>query len=137
MENVIEYKINIKDRQKGSKSIMILKYRGYNENWCYEEAEQISWANVYVGDVIKEYSKKEYKNDLLKMQAIHDAVDEHLRKETGCYDDEIIYHVETFTDMKNVCVVILDDKNKYIVRVFYKNSAYLLNNRGQPIQRLS
>ena len=39
--------------------------------------------------------------------------------------------------MKNVCVVMLDDKNKHIARVFYKNTAYLLNNRGQTIQRLS
>ena len=118
---------------------MILQYKGFKENWCYEEADQISHANVYVGDVIKEYSKKEYKDGLEKMSAIHNAVDEHLKKETGCYEEEIIYHIgdNTFTDMKNVCVVMLDDKNKHIARVFYKNTAYLLNNRGQTIQRLS
>ena len=116
---------------------MILQYKGFKENWCFEEADQISFANVYVGDVIKEVSNKEYGDDLERARAIHSAVDEHLKKETGCYDEEIIYHVGTFTDMKNVCVVMLDDKNKHIARVFYKNTAYLLNNRGQTIQRLS
>lgn len=115
---------------------MILQYRGFKENWCYEEADQISYANVYVGDVIKEYSKKEYGDDLERARAIHNAVDEYLKKETGCYTDEIIYHVGTFTDMNRVCVVMLDDKNKHITRVFYKNSVYLLNNRGQTVQRL-
>ena len=116
---------------------MILQYRGYKNNWCYEEAERISHADVYVGDVIKEYSSKIYNDDLEKVKAIHDAVDEHLKKETGCCDTEIIYHVEKFSDMKNVSVVMLDDKNKHITRVFYKNTAYLLNNRGQTIQKLS
>lgn len=116
---------------------MILQYKGFKENWCYEEAERISFANVYVGDVIKEYSEKTYGDDLEKARAIHNAVDEHLKRETGCYDEEIIYHVGKFNDMKNVCVVMLDDKNKHTARVFYKNTAYLLNNRGQTIQRLS
>ena len=35
---------------------MILQYKGFKENWCYEEADQISFANVYVGDIIKELS---------------------------------------------------------------------------------
>jgi len=116
---------------------MILQYKGFKENWCFEEADQISFANVYVGDVIEEASKKEYGDDLERARAIHSAVDEHLKKETGCYDEEIIYHAGIFTNMKNVCVVMLDDKNKHIVRVFYNNTAYLLNNRGQTIQRLS
>lgn len=117
---------------------MILQYKGFGENWCFEEADRISFANVYVGDVIKEASMKAYSNDLEKVSAIHNAVDEHLKKETGCYDEEIVYHSDRpFTDMKNVCVVMLDDKNKHIARVFYKNIVYLLNNRGQTIQRLS
>lgn len=117
---------------------MILQYKGFKENWCYEEADQISFANVYVGDIIKEVSNKEYGDDLLRIKAIHNAVDELLKKETGCYDEEIIYHTEeSFLDMKNVCVVMLDDKNKHIARVFSKKTAYLLNNRGQTIQRLS
>ena len=45
--------------------------------------------------------------------------------------------IKDILDMKNVCVVMLDDKNKHIARVFYNNTAYLLNNRGQTIQRLS
>ena len=60
---------------------MILQYKGFKENWCYEEADQISFANVYVGDIIKEVSNKEYEDDLLRIKAIHDAVDEHLKKE--------------------------------------------------------
>jgi hypothetical protein len=117
---------------------MILQYKGFKENWCYEEAEQISYANVYVGDVIEQVLEKEYSNGLEQAKAMQNAVDEILKKETGCYSDEIIYHTEgIFKDMKHVCVVMLDDKNKHITRVFYKNTAYLLNNRGQTIQRLS
>ena len=118
---------------------MILQYRGYKNNWCYEEAEQISYSNINVEDVIKEYSSKEYNDDLERARAIPNAVDEYLKKETGCYGDEIIYHTGecSFMDMHNISVVMLGDKNKHITRVFYKNTAYLLNNRGQTIQKLS
>lgn len=117
---------------------MILQYKGFKNNWCYEEADQIIFANVYVGDVIEEVLKKEYGDGLEQARAMQNAVDEFLKKETGCYSDEIIYHTEgIFKDIKNVCVVMLNDKNKHTTRVFYKNTAYLLNNRGQTIQRLS
>lgn len=34
---------------------MILQYKGFNNNWCYEEANTITWANVWVGKETREY----------------------------------------------------------------------------------
>ena len=115
---------------------MILQYKGFKNNWCYEEAEQITHANVYVGDVIKEALTKKFDNGLEQAKYVHECVDKHLIEETGCFGDEIIYYVDKFYDLKNVTVVMLDDKNKHVVKVFYNNTVYLLNNRGQTVQRL-
>lgn len=36
---------------------MILQYKGFNNNWCYEEAETIIFANVWVGKETKDYRR--------------------------------------------------------------------------------
>ena len=132
---------------------MILQYKGFNNNWCYEEAETITQAVVWVGKETRDYRKggvryekkylPDYMNgrskeevDLCYVKEMHEAVDKLIRKETNC-SDEIAYHInKPFDEMENVVVVTLSDKNKYITRVF-ESGVYLLNNKGQTVQRLA
>lgn len=142
---------------------MILQYRGFNNNWCFEEAETIIYANVLVGKETRDYrengerwqihqeelkkcadSKEEYELKLKFVQEIHNAVDKLIKKETNCSND-IIYNIDCpFVEMESVCVVTLKDKSQIITRVFniadmsdkYHKDVYLLNNRGQTVQRL-
>lgn len=134
---------------------MILQYKGFNNNWCFEEAETISFANVWVGKETRDYREggSRYKLHQEKLQEcetneqkenlnmkyvheMHDAVDRLIKKETYSDSDEIIYNISTsFDQMENVCVVILTDKTKNKTYVFDKG-VYLLNNHGQTVQRL-
>ena len=134
---------------------MILQYKGFNNNWCYEEAETIVFANVWVGKETRDYRKdgiryKLHTEELQKcgsederesmrlkyVQEMHNAVDKLIKEETNCYDN-IVYHIDgCFDNMENVSVVTLMDKNKTITYVF-ENGVYLLNNRGQIVQRIA
>ena len=67
---------------------------------------------------------------------MHKAVDRLIREETHC-SDEIVYHIDKpFDQMENVTVVTLNDKNKNVTRVF-ESGVYLLNSKGQTVQKLA
>ena len=130
---------------------MILQYKGFNNNWVYEEAEVITSAMVWVGKETRDYRRggiryeKKYENlhgreigeaDLAYVKEIHEAVDRLIREETHC-GDEIVYHIDKpFDQMENVTVVTLNDKNKNVTRVF-ESGVYLLNSKGQTVQKLA
>ena len=137
---------------------MVLQYKGFNNNWVYEEAEVITSAVVWVGKETRAYRKggvrykKKYselykdgktpdqsdlnKVDLDYVAEMHKAVDRLIREETHC-GDEIVYHIDKpFDKMENVTVVTLNDKNKNVTRVF-ESGVYLLNSKGQTVQKLA
>ena len=130
---------------------MVLQYKGFNNNWVYEEAEVITSAVVWVGKETRDYRKggiryeKKYESlhnreigeaDLAYVKEMHEAVDRLIREETHC-GDEIVYHIDKpFDQMENVTVVTLNDKNKNVTRVF-ESGVYLLNSKGQTVQKLA
>ena len=124
---------------------MILQYKGFNNNWCFEEADTITSAVVWVGKETREYRKggvryeqkqKLNQDDLAYVKELHNAVDKLIMEETHC-DDEIAYHIDKpFDEMENVVVVMLRDRNKDITRVF-ESGVYLLNSKGQTVQKLA
>lgn len=133
---------------------MILQYQGFKNNWCYEEADTIVFAKVWVGKVTRDYRQggtqhkthteeltkcnSEKERDSLKLkyvQDMQDAVNKLIKEETNCYDD-IVYHIEgRFDEMENVAIVTLMDKNKMVTYVF-DDGVYLLNSRGQTVRRI-
>lgn len=118
---------------------MILQYKGFNNNWAYEEADTITYAVVGVGEVTRKY-RCDRSNDsdeaLKRVKMMHDEVDKFIDQETNC-GDGIIYHIDKpFSEMENVTVVMLRDRNKNITRVF-DEGVYLLNDKGQTVQRLA
>ena len=124
---------------------MILQYKGFNNNWCFEEADIITSAVVWVGKETRDYRKggKKYKpDDLAYMDELHTAVNRLIAEETHCADGsgDIVYHTyKSMAELENVVVVMLADRNKYITHVFENgtNSVYLLNSKGQTVQKLA
>lgn len=134
---------------------MILQYQGFKNNWCYEEADTIVFAKVWVGKETRDYRQggtrhkmhteelkkcnSEKERDSLKLkyvQDMQDAVNKLIKEETNCYDD-IVYHTEgRFDEMENVAIVTLMDKNKMVTYVF-DDGVYLLNSRGQTVRRIA
>ena len=118
---------------------MILQYRGFSNNvWCYEEADTICSSLLDAGNALEKCKTKKYTDMLEKSSDMYAVLEEYIEEKTGCYEDEIIYHSDDYTieDMDIICVVNLQDKNKHITRVFYNTDVYLLNNRGQTVQKL-
>lgn len=132
---------------------MILQYKGFNNNWIYEEADTITSATVWVGKETRDYRKGGLRHslkysenymrgrskeevDLAFIKELHKMVDILIKKETHC-SDEIVYHIDKpFDEMENVVVVTLRDRNKCITRVF-ESGVYLLNDKGQTVQKLA
>lgn len=135
---------------------MILNYKGYNNVWCYEEADVICHANVYVGDITKKY--RENGEKWLEMQdkikettkvegfdtegvglsystEMMEMVTNRIINETHCHD-EIVFHISTsFEEMENLCIVVLQGKRTYAFSFDF--GVYLLNNHGETVQRLT
>jgi hypothetical protein len=63
---------------------MVLQYKGFKNNWCYEEGERIVWANVYVGGVLEGYT---HPQTLEEAQTMHKRVDDVIREETATEND--------------------------------------------------
>lgn len=130
---------------------MILQFKGINNNWSYEEADIITYAYINVGEITKNYrgnkrpnfrtQEDEYDWNLNRSKEMHDAVDDYICRQTNAAN--IIYNIGElpFSEMNNVLVVMLDDKNKHITRVFNTTNAdtsvYLLNGKGQTVQKLA
>lgn len=132
---------------------MILQYKGFNNNWTYEEADSITYAVVNVDEITSKY--RDYKDldthdllsnvgrkdfDLQRARKMQNEVDEYIYKQTNAAN--IIYNIGNlkFKDMTSILVIMLDDKNKHITRVFDNvntdTSVYLLNGKGQTVQKL-
>lgn len=132
---------------------MILQYKGFNNNWTYEEADVITYAMVNVDEITSKY--RDYKDldthdlltnvgrrefDLQRARKMQNEVDEYICKQTNAAN--IVYHIGNlkFTNMTSILVVMLDDKNKHVTRVFDNvntdTSVYLLNGKGQTVQKL-
>lgn len=106
---------------------MILQYKGLKDTWCYEYAEVISFTNIYIGDI--------FNKNIKDLKLIHEEIDNLLKQETDACE-EIIYHIDNVMNVENICVVTLQDKNKYVSKVFDK-AVYLLNDKGEKIKQLN
>ena len=129
---------------------MILEYKGFNNNWTYIYADEITFARVYIGKESNDYVKdglrynfylKENNSDPYQdvhyIQEGYNAIDEIIKKETHC-DDDIIWVTDEKDRFKlqNICVVMISSKN--IVRTYaFDNGAYMLNDSGKTVMRLA
>ena len=133
---------------------MILQFKGINNTWSYEEADIITYTYLNVDEITKKYrnnldvskselisevGKREY--DLSRVRNMQLEVDDYICRQTNAAN--IIYNIGElpFSEMTNILVVMLDDKNKHITRVFDTTNAdtsvYLLNGKGQTVQKLA
>lgn len=117
---------------------MILEYKGYNNNWCYEEASVISWAFVSVDKEI-ESVKNKFNGNTLNLEAeIRIVIETKIRNETMASSDYISFMIgkTPISELTNICVVILNGKDLNETYVFL-SGVYLLNNSGGTVQRIA
>ena len=128
---------------------MILQYKGYNNNWTYIYADEITFARVYIGKETKDYVKDGIRyniyikekgvdpyQDPSYVQEYHQAIDKVIYDATHC-DKEIIWVVDkNILKLENVTVVMISSKN--LIRTYvFDTGAYMLNDCGKTIMRLA
>lgn len=129
---------------------MILQYKGFNNNWTYIYADEITFANVYIGKESNDYVKDGIRynlyleennidpyKDSYYIQEGYNAINKIIQKETHCCDDIIwVTDEKDRFKLQNVCIVMISSKN--IIRTYaFDNGAYMLNDYGKTIVRLA
>lgn len=114
---------------------MILQFKGYKNNWCYEEAEIITFSTIYLGDIIDNCMHNTKEEDVNFYKYLDTAISEYIKEEIHCEEPKFIIGDTKLDDLTNVYVVHLSGENKNITYVFTKG-VYLLNNSGKTIQKI-
>lgn len=113
---------------------MILQYKGFNNNWSYEEAETITVATVEVTRAKIEANESE--EELCLIKDISEKIDQEIRESTNCANITYITKKPIY-ELGYVKVAMLSDKNKDCAYVFDMNTeVYLLNNSGKTVRKV-
>lgn len=114
---------------------MILQYKGFNNNWTYEEANQITVATAEI--TIAEIRANDAEEELKAIRDISEKIEKEIIAQTHaginitCLTNKPIYKCG------NVKVTILSDKNKEVTYVFdMEQEVYLLNDSGKTIRKI-
>lgn len=113
---------------------MILQYKGFKDNWTYEEAETITIATVEVTRAKIETNDSDEELNLIKN--ISEKIDQEIRDATNCLNISYITPKPIY-EIGYVKVAMLSDKNKDCAYVFDTNiEVYLLNNSGKTVRKV-
>lgn len=113
---------------------MILQYRGFNENWTYEEADSITTATVAItkAEIHEDDSDKE----LEKIRYFAEQIHKEIQEATKCNNMVFITDKPLYS-LGYVKLAILREKNKEVTYVFDAfKEVYLLSNSGKTVKRL-
>lgn len=130
---------------------MILQYKGFNRNWCYTEAETVTYVTIDVSDTIRKVKNQlvnQNVNDstdadnLSRLRVIREAVEKQIADETS-WGGSLIYMTEgSIEDADSLCIVMLERGDSASTNVVYVFSAgkrktvYLLNSDGKTVNRI-
>lgn len=112
---------------------MILQYRGFKNNWVFEDSEIIATTKLNLNDFINKPSERRIMIGIDGIKELHERIDGIIRNEIGDLDGRITYFVGdvNFSDLELVSIVML--KNKIYV---LNSEAYLLNDSGKTISKI-
>lgn len=114
---------------------MILQYRGFNNNWTYEEANQITVSTAEISVI--ELKEKNVHEELKTIKNISEKIEKEIISQTHVGTDIVYLTSKPIYQCGNVNVVILSDKNKEMTYVFdMEQEVYLLNNSGKTIRKI-
>ena len=113
---------------------MILQYKGFNNNWTYEEANQITVSIVEI--TIVDIKENDAEERLRLIKEFSEKIEEEIISTT--HGTNIIYLTnKPIYKCGNVKVIILSDKNKEVTYVFdMEQEVYLLNDSGKTIRKI-
>ena len=115
---------------------MILKYRGFNNNWVYVEAKEFVVAKLLMPKTDEDQKRSSDPNETLSfIKAKHDETVNHIYKETSCPPDTIDFRVKgNIADITYFVVVM-----PYGFEIAYvlNTEAYLMTDSGKTVERIA
>lgn len=113
---------------------MILQYKGFNNNWTYEEADSITTSTLPITKA--EIHENDSDKELEKIRYFSEQIHKEIQEATQCNNMTFIMDKPLYS-VGFVKVAILRDKNKEVTYVFDAfKEVYLLSNSGKTVKRL-
>lgn len=113
---------------------MILQYKGFNNNWVYEEANQIIVSTVET--TIADTKANDADEELSLVKELSEQIEEEIISATHGVNITYLTNKPIY-ECGSVKVVILSDKNKEVTYVFdMEKEVYLLNSSGKTIRKV-
>ncbi len=114
---------------------MILKYRGYNFNWCFIEAESFTVAQVHLPEAA-ENEPQTSDEELEQISQCYQRAQETIKTTSGFGGDNIRFLIGD-TDLRKLshCTAVVPAMSAECL-VFCKE-AYLMTDTGKTIERIS
>lgn len=115
---------------------MILQYKGFRNNWTYEEAENITISTVEVTKLCKIEGNIDIKLEISEIKELSEKIEQEIREATNCAN--IVYITEQpIYELGYVKVAMLCSKNKEVTYVFdMQKEVYLLNDSGKTVRKI-
>jgi hypothetical protein len=115
---------------------MVIQYKGFNDGWCYEEADTVYVKTLFVSDLLDHYKDCTELNDFSEM---YDKLNLCIQNECSC--DSPVYLTKKETkDLDRINVVILGTGSKCSIpcgKVYvFDSDFYLLNDSGKTVQHI-
>lgn len=113
---------------------MILQYKGFKNNWTYEEADSITVSTMRITEA--EIHEEDSEKELEVIREISKQIHKEIQDETHCNNITWITEKPVYS-LGFVKVAILRDKNKEVTYVFDAfKEVYLLSNSGKTVKRI-
>lgn len=113
---------------------MILQYKGFNNNWTYEEADSITTSTVAITKA--EIQEENIEKELEKIGYFSEQIRKEIQDATKCNNMVFITDKPLYS-LGFVKIAIMRDKNKEVTYIFDAfKEVYLLSNSGKTVKRL-
>ena len=116
---------------------MILQYRGFGNNWCYTDAETITFGYVEVEEITSKYRNRD--TSLEETKELSDSVNGLIAETVGYAGG--IDHIsrKALCEISHLAVVTLHRSGNtgQTYALGDDVTAYLLNDKGRTIQKIS
>jgi len=111
---------------------MVLKHRGYKENWCYVEAPSFVVAHVLFPQVCAEPEDLDERSRQIK------DCENYIINQVGLHGAKINYLLgeESIRELHR-CTVAVSDKTEPLEAYVLCNEAYLMTDTGKTIERIA
>ena len=117
---------------------MVLKYRGFKENWCYVEAPSFTIRRFVMPEFSSPNEDESQEAQTKKINDAYRKAEEYIRLQMGLADEAISFLIgdTNIYDLHNCTAVVPDDRKPRDAFILNRE-AYLVTDNGKTIERIA